>query len=171
VRKIRLAELIGKLFCGIQGALPSIPDNGSMPDQVGLINAIISANPFPATAYNVYAGTGATTLTQQQTMSAEVNVLSITSLSAGAAITMPTAASMLTTMTPFQAVVGAATTLRVVNSSSFTATMTTNTGWTLNGQMGIVAESFRDFFVTCTGVGASAAFTLQDIGGGALAAE
>jgi len=53
VRKIRLAELIGKLFPGIQGALPVIPDNGSMPDQAGLINAIISANPFPATAYNV----------------------------------------------------------------------------------------------------------------------
>jgi len=171
VRKIRLAELIGKLFPGIQGALPVIPDNGSMPDQAGLINAIISANPFPATAYNVYAGTGAVTLTQQQTMSAEVNALAITGITAGAAITLPTAASMLTTMTPFQGVVGASTTLRVINSTTFTATMTTNTGWTINGQAGIVTQSFRDFFVTCTGTGASAAFILQDIGGGALAAE
>jgi hypothetical protein len=164
VRKIRLAELIGSLFPSIQGALPVIPDNGALPDQVGLINAILAANPWPATTYNVYAGTGATTLTQSQTMSAEVTVLAITSLSAGAAITLPTAAAMLATMTPTQGVVGSSTTLRVVNSSGFTATMTTNTGWTLNGTMTVPLNSFRDFFVTCTGVGASAAFVLQDIG-------
>lgn len=165
MRKIRLAELIGKLFPSIQGALPVIPDNGALPDQIGLINAIIASNPWPATAYNVYAGTGATTLTQSQTMGAEFTVLAITSISAGAAITLPTAATMLATMTPAQGVVGSSTTLRVVNSTGFTATMTTNTGWTITGTAAVTTDSFRDFFVTCTGVGASAAFTLQDIGG------
>jgi hypothetical protein len=167
VRKIRLAELIGKLFCGIQGALPVIPDNGSMPDQVGLINAIISANPFPATAYNAAANTTGFTATQQQIMSAEVNVLNLNgTLGAGAALTLPTVASMLATMTPFQALVGASTTLRVMNSGAgaFIWTVTTNTGWTLNGPMTVPNGAFRDFFVTITGVGASAAATLQDIG-------
>jgi hypothetical protein len=160
-----LAELIGSLFPSIQGALPVIPDNGALPDQVGLINALLAVNPWPATAYNVYAGTGATTLTQSQTMAAEVTVLAITSLTGAAAITLPTAATMLATMTPTQGVVGSSTTLRVINSTASTATMTTNTGWTLTGTMAVTTDSFRDFFVTCTGVGASAAFTLQDIGG------
>jgi hypothetical protein len=171
VRKNRLAELIGKLFPSIQGALPVIPDNGSMPDQVGLINAIISANPFPATAYNAPASTGAFTATQQQIMSAEVNVLNVGALTGAAAITLPTAATMLATMTPFQAQVGASTTLRVMNPSASTATVTTNTGWTLNGTMTVLTQTFRDFFVTCVGTGASAAFILQDIGSGSATAE
>jgi len=171
VRKLKLAEVIGAMFPGIQGALPVIPDNGSMPDQVGLINAIIAANPFPATAYNAPANTGAFTATQQQIMGAEFSVMNVAAITGAAAITLPTAAVMLATMTPAQAQVGASTTFRLLNPSGSTATMTTAAGWTLTGQMGVITETFRDFFVTCTGVGASAAFTLQDIGGGALAAE
>lgn len=166
MRKNRLAEVIGTLYPGIQGALPVIPDNGSMPDQIGLINALLAVNPWPATAFNTYAGTGAVTLTQSQVMAAESTVLAVTSLSAGAALTLPTAATMLATMTAQQGVVGSSTSLRIMNSSGFTATMTTNTGWTLNGTMTVPLNSFRDFFVTCSGVGASAAFVLQDIGTG-----
>lgn len=171
MRKIRLAELIGKLFPAIQGALPVIPDNGSMPDQIGLINAIISANPFPATAYNAPASTGAFTATQQQVMGAEFSVLNVAALTGAAAITLPTATVMLATMTPFQGAVGASTTLRVMNPSGSTATMTTAAGWTLTGTVTIPTETFRDFLVTCTGIGASATFTLQDVGAGTAAAQ
>ena len=167
MRKTRLAALFSALFPGIQGALPVIPDNGSMPDQVGLINALLAVNPWPATAYNAPANTGAFTATQSQIMAAESTVLNVSALTGAAAITLPTAATMLATMTAQQAVVGSSVTLRVMNGSASIATMTTNTGWTLNGTMAVAAGSFRDFFVTITGVGASAALVLQDIGSGA----
>jgi hypothetical protein len=171
VRKNRLADLIGKLFPGIQGNnTPFIQDLGSMPDQVSLINALISVNPWPAIAFNTYAGTGAVTLSQQQTMAAEFTVLDITSLSAGAAITLPTVATLLATLTPQQGVIGSAVTLRVMNPSSFTATMTTNTGWTLNGTMTIPTLTFRDFIVQINSVTGATA-TLQDVGAGTAAAQ
>jgi hypothetical protein len=166
VRKIRLAELIGKLFCGIQGQTPSIPDNGSMPDQVGLINALISVNPWPATAYNVAANTTAFTATQQQIFSAEQTYLLISSLSAGAAVTLPTVATMLTTMTPQQAVVGSTVVLRVLNTSGQTATITTNTGWTLNGHVIILTATYVDYVMQITAVGATPTATLQSVGAG-----
>jgi hypothetical protein len=165
VRKNRLAELIGKLFCGIQGQTPSIPDNGSMPDQVGLINALISVNPWPATAYNVYAGTGATTLTQQQTFAAEQTYLNLSSLSAPAAITLPTVATMLTTMTPQQAQVGSTVVLRILNNSGSTATVTTNTGWTLTGHVAITTLTWVDYVLQITSV-TNATATLQSVGSG-----
>ena len=170
MRKTRIAELIGFLFPAIQGALPAIPDNGSMPDQVGLINALLSVNPWPATAYNAPANTGAFTATQSQIMAAESTVLNVAALTGAAAITLPTVATLLSTLTAQQAVVGSSITLRVMNPSGSTATMTTNTGWTLAGTMTIPTETFRDFFVTITSI-ANATMTLQDIGAGAAAAE
>ena len=167
MRKLKLAEVIGAMFPGIQGALPVIPDNGSMPDQVGLINAIISANPFPATAYNAAVNTTGFTATQQQTFAAEFTVLNLTgTLGAGAALTLPTVATILATLTPSQAQVGASICLRVINSGAgaFVWTVTTNTGWTLNGPMTVPNGGFRDFFATLTNVGTTPAAILQDIG-------
>jgi len=166
VRKIRLAELIGSLFPAIQGQTPIIADNGSMPDQISLINAITSQNPWPATAYNVYAGTGATTLSQQQTMAAEQSYLLISSLSAGAAITLPTVTTLLATMTPQQAVVGSTIVWRVLNTSTSTATITTNTGWTLTGHVAITTDTWVDYILQITAVGATPTATLQSVGSG-----
>jgi hypothetical protein len=170
VRKNRLAEVIGTLYPGIQGALPVIPDNGSMPDQIGLINALLSVNPWPATAYNAPANTAGFTATQSQIMAAEMTVLNVSAITGAAAITLPTVATLLSTMTAQQAQIGSSVTLRVMNASLNTATMTTNTGWTLTGTMTIPTQTFRDFFVTISSV-ASATATLQDIGAGAAAAE
>lgn len=167
MRKLRLAELIGSLFPGIQGQTPVItPMLGALADQTGLINALIAVNPWPATAYNVYAGTGAATLTQQQTMAAEATFLLISSLSAGAAITLPTVANLLATLTPAQAVVGSTVVLRVLNSSTQTATITTNTGWTLTGHVAITAATFVDYILQLTNVGATPTATLQSVGTG-----
>jgi hypothetical protein len=166
VRKLRLAELIGSLFLGVQGQAPTLVFNGALPDQTGLSNAILSSNPWQATAYNVYAGTGAVTLTQQQTMAAEQTFLLISSLSAGAAITMPTVANLIATMTPTQAVVGSTVVLRVLNSSGQTATITTNTGWTLTGHVAIATLTFVDYILQLTNVGATPTATLQSVGTG-----
>lgn len=170
MRKLRLAEMIGKLSPGIQGQTPTIPDNGSMPDQVGLINALLSVNPWPATAYNAPTNTGAFTATQQQVMSAEFTVLNVTAITGAAAITLPTVATLLATLTPAQAQIGSTITLRIMNASTFTATLTTNTGWTLTGVMTIPTETFRDFIVQISSV-ASATATVQDVGAGTTTAQ
>jgi hypothetical protein len=166
VRKNRLAVMIGMLFPAIQGQTPVIADNGSMPDQISLINALISVNPWPATAYNVATNTTAFTATQQQIFAAEQTYLLINSLSGGAAVTLPTVATMLTTMTPQQAVVGSTVVLRVLNTSGQTATITTNTGWTLTGHVIILTATYVDYVLQITAVGTTPTATLQSVGAG-----
>jgi hypothetical protein len=157
--------VIGALFPAIQGQTPVIADNGSMPDQVGLINALISVNPWPATAYNLDTHTGAFTATQQQVMAAENTFLAL-SLTGAAAVTLPTVATLLSTMTPQQAVVGSTTNLRIINATGFTATVTTNTGWTLNGTMTVATTVWRDFVIQITATGATPTATIQNVGAG-----
>jgi hypothetical protein len=169
VRKIRLAELIGKLFPAIQGQTPVIADNGAVPDQIGLINALISVNPWPATAYNAASNTSGFTATQQQIFSAEQTYLNLTgTLGAGAALTPPTVATMLATMTPQQAQVGSTVVLRVINTSggAFSWTVTTNTGWTLNGTQTVAQDTWRDFIMQITSVGTTPTATVQSVGTG-----
>ena len=170
MRKIRLAELIGKLFPRIAGATPTVTDIGSMPDQIGLITALQSINPWPATSFNAATNTTGFTATPQQVMSGQFTALNLSgTLGAGAALTLPTVANLLAALTPSQAVVGSSTVLRVVNSSggAFSWTVTTNTGWTLSGTSQVIAQNvFQDYIITITGVGASAAATLQAAGRG-----
>ena len=166
MRKLRLAELIGSLFPAIQGQTPVIADNGSMPDQISLINALISVNPWPATAYNSAANVTSFTATQQQVMAAEQTYLNLGALTGAAAVTLPTVASMLATLTPQQAVVGSTTTLRVLSPTANAATITTNTGWTLTGTMVVATLTWRDYIVQITSVGATPTATLQAVGAG-----
>jgi hypothetical protein len=161
---------ISNFLCpGIAGATPSVLDIGAMPDQIGLITALQSINPWPATAYNAATNTTGFTATQAQIMSAQDTVLNLTgTLGAGAALTLPTVAVLLATLTPSQAVVGSATLLRVINSSggAFAWTVTTSTGWTLNGTMTVAQNTWRDFIVTLTNVGGTPTATLQAVGTG-----
>jgi hypothetical protein len=166
VRKLRLAELIGALFPSIQGQTPVIADLGSMPDQTSLINALISVNPWPATAYNVAANTTAFTATQQQIMAAEQTYLNLSALAGAAAVTLPTVATLLATLTPQQGVVGSTITLRVLSSTANAATITTNTGWTLTGTMVVAASTWRDYVVQLTNVGTTPTATMQSVGAG-----
>jgi hypothetical protein len=166
-----LSKIISSMFPGIAGATPTLTDNGAVPDQVGLINAILSINPWPTAAYNAATNTSGFTATQSQVMAAQDTVLALTgTLTAGAALTLPTVSALLATLTPQQGVVGSTTLLRVLNESggAFAWTVTTNTGWTLNGTMSVAQTTFRDFIITINGVGASAAATIQDIGGGSI---
>jgi len=61
--------------------------------------------------------------------------------------------------------VGSSYILRIINSSAgaFAWTVTTNTGWTLNGTMTINQNTWREFLVTLTSTSAA---TLQSIGTG-----
>ena len=63
--------------------------------------------------------------------------------------------------------------LRVINESSHIWTITTNTGWTLNGTMAIQAQTWREFMVTINTIvtttpGTQPTATLQNIGSGTL---
>jgi hypothetical protein len=169
VRKLRLAELIGALFPAIQGQAQSLVMNGAAVDQVGLISALLNVNPWPAAAYNAAANTTGFTATQSQIMAAENTVLELTgTIGAGQALTLPTVATLISTLTPQQAVVGSTVILRIGRAANgaFNWTVTTNTGWTLNGLMTIAQSTFRDFIITLTNVGATPTATVQSVGTG-----
>lgn len=77
---------------------------------------------------------------------------------------MPTVASLVAGVTSFNP--GQTYRLRIINgANSGTWTITTNTGWTLNGTMTIATGTCRDFYVTLTSATAAA---LQNIGGGTI---
>ena len=170
--KILIADMLGTLTPGVQGQTPVIsPMLGALADQTGLINSILSINPWQTAVYNAASNTSSFTATQSQIMGAEFTVLALTGTAgAGVALTLPTATVMQATMTPQQAVVGSTTLLRIINiATTQTVTVTTATGWTLNGTMTIATTTWRDFIATITAVGASPAMTLQNIGGGNIA--
>lgn len=167
MRKTLLAKLVDKLFPAIQGAAPVItPMLGALADQTGLINAILASNPWPATSYTAAANTSSFTLTQQQMMAAETTVLALTGTAGAAvALTLPTVATLISTLTPSQLQVGSTIWLRIINvATTQTATVTTATGWTLSGTMTIATATARDFLVQLTNVGATPTATIQNIG-------
>lgn len=170
MRKNRLSALIGALFPAIQGATPTItPYLGALPDQIGLLNAIASINPWQAAVYNAAANTTGFTATQGQVMAAEFTVLELTgTIGAGQALTLPTVATLISTLTPQQAVVGSTIGLRIGRGATgaFNWTVTTNTGWTLNGTQTIAQSTFRDFIIQITAVGATPTATCTQVGTG-----
>jgi hypothetical protein len=76
-------------------------------------------------------------------------------------LTLPTAAALLATMP--DATPGFAYYLRFINSNSGTATIATNTGWTLTGTLTLATNTTRDFVVT---VGANQTLTAVCVGTG-----
>jgi hypothetical protein len=169
VKKTYLAALIGSVFPAIAGGAISVPDNGAMPDQAGLIAALQGINPFPAMAFNAVATNTPATLTSAQMAGGQDSYVNMTATLAGAGtLNVPTAANFIAALPPTAQVVGVSGVLRIINSSSgaFAWTVTTATGWTLNGTMSIAQNTWRDFVWQVTGVGASAAVTLQQVGTG-----
>lgn len=124
-------------------------------DQIGL-----------PTNYVAATNTSAFTATATQIFNANDNTLKLTgTLGAGAAITMPTAAALLATMSaPY---VNFSFNLRIINqqSGAFAWTVTTSTGNTLLGTQTIAQNTFRDYYVTITNV-TTAAVTYQEVGTG-----
>jgi hypothetical protein len=66
-------------------------------------------------------------------------------------LTLPLGTAMDTALAGIP--VGQSYTLRVINSNSGTATIVTNTGWTLTGTLTLATNTWREFVVTRTGVG------------------
>lgn len=170
MRKTIPAKLIGFLFPAIgAGNTPNVPDNGSMPDQIGLINAILGMNPFQETGYNAAANMAGFTAAPQQIAGAAQNFLNLTGTLVGAAnMQLPTVAALIAALPTVvqNSPGGISFQLRIINSSSgaFAWTTTTNTGWTLSGTMSMAQNTFRDFIITITSLTTA---TIQSVGTGA----
>jgi hypothetical protein len=116
------------------------------------------------TAFLSRPATVGVTLTSASVQPGRANlaIVSMTgTLGAGAALTMPTVANLVTEMGN-QFVVGASWVFRVINTSSanFAWTLTTAAGWTLTGTFTIGQNTQRDFLVTLT---SATAGTVQSI--------
>jgi hypothetical protein len=93
---------------------------------------------------------------------AEVDLSYSGAAGAGYTLTLPTVAAMVLAM--HAPAVGTSFKLRIINNGSGqTATVTTNTGWTLNGTLTVANNTWRDFVVTLTSLTAA---TLQSVGVG-----
>ena len=122
-----------------------------IPDASAAYNASSSAIAFTATAAQISGG------------SAFVELDLTGNPAAGAALTLPTVASLIAALP--NPIAGDSYVLRVKNSAnSGTWTVTTNTGWTLTGTMTVATGTWRDFVLTLSSL---AAATLQNAGGGA----
>lgn len=90
----------------------------------------------------------------------DVTIILSAALAGAGAVTLPTVASMAALITNPSA--STAYNLRIINTSSgnFAWTVTTNTGWTLNGTMTIAQNTFRDFVVDFSSASAAALTTV-----------
>lgn len=168
MRKTRLALLIGSLFPAIgPGQIPNIPDNGALPDQVGLVNAILGINPLQEAIYNADAATASKTLSGTEMSGAAQVFLAFTgTFGAAGALTLPTVAALIAALPAAvqSNPVGITWQLRVINvGTTQTLTMTTNTGWTLSGTMTLATATFRDFVITITSLTTA---SIQNVGSG-----
>lgn len=119
-------------------------------------------------AFSTATNTSAFTATTAQTSGAANVTLSLTgTLSAGAAITLPTAALLVAARShPY---VGETYRLRIINNSSgaFAWTVTAGTGDTVTGTATVAQSTWREYMVSFTNVtSGSEAVTFQNIGAG-----
>lgn len=148
-------------------------DNGFTTGERASIAQIAGFTSVNAQVYNTSALAAAGTLTAANiTGGSDTVFLGMTGAFAGSAnIQLPlySAVSTLTIGTAANPLnVGSTYTLRVINPSGQTLTITTNTGWTITGTATIPTLSFRDFLVTLV---SATAGTIQDVGSAAAAAQ
>lgn len=77
-------------------------------------------------------------------------------------LTLPLGADMDTALPDIRT--GQSYVLRIVNTNSGTATIVTNTGWTLTGTLTLLTNTWREFVITKTGTGT---YTGKQVGTGA----
>lgn len=126
------------------------------PEMAGfvLVNAGVAANNLNLTAAQI---SGAV---------ANVDTQITAAFAAATTITLPTVASLVkslhapTAQTSYR--------LRITNAQAgaFAGTVTTNTGWTLTGNMAIAQNTWREFVVTITSIGGAPTATLQSVATG-----
>lgn len=96
-----------------------------------------------------------TTQTLTAAMISAPNAQYVTHLSASGStpsLTLPLAATLIAALPNAQ--VGTSYILRFINTNSGTATIVTNTGWTLTGTLTLATNTTRDFLVTITSISA-----------------
>jgi hypothetical protein len=116
----------------------------------------------PIAKYSANTATTAATLSAASISgSSEVLVNMTGTLTAGAALTLPTVAQLVAAAPTL--VSGATYKLRILNTGAgaFAWTVTTATGWTLTGTMTVAQNTYRDFLVTMT---SATTATLQSLG-------
>lgn len=169
MKKSLIVNWIPALFAGVgPGQTPVVPQNGAMPDGNGLGAAILGINPFQEAVYNAATNTAAVTAAANQISGAAQCFLNMTgALAAAANLQLPTVAQLLAGLPTVvqQNPVGISWQLRIINSSTgaFAWTVTTNTGWTLGGSMGVAQNTFRDFIITITSLTTA---SIQSVGTG-----
>lgn len=107
--------------------------------------------PFPTQAAVATADTGTSQTLTAAMISGGNETFHVTTGGATPSLTLPLGTAMDTALPALK--VGQSYKLRVINTNSGTATIVTNTGWTLTGTLTLVTNSWRDFVVTKTGVG------------------
>jgi hypothetical protein len=147
---------------------------GSIDGSLGVsvvVEGIEAAVNAPNVSYSAAANTVGFTATPAQVAgpvpAPDDNVyLDLTgAVGAGANIQLPTVAALAATLQNL--VAGQSWMVRILNhgSASTAWTVTTNTGWTLNGTMTIALNTWRDFLITMT---SSSAAVIQNLGGGTV---
>jgi hypothetical protein len=140
---------LGDVFCPVAGTL----EIKNLPTFTAALayNTNSATTTATLTGANISGGTVEVTLAMTGTMSGDSNAQ------------LPLVSSLVTAIP--NAVAGLQYRLRVINESSANHvwTITTNTGWTLNGTMTIAQNTWRDFFLTLT---TTSAAVLQNVGTG-----
>jgi len=129
----------------------------------GFIVVLNTNDTIPNDAYNAQTNTAAANLTASN-MVARHAVVNMTGTLAGAAtLTLPTVAALVAFIPEW--VVGMSMRMRLINSGggAFAWTLTTATGWTLNGTMSVAQNTWRDFLITFQ---SATTATIQQVGTG-----
>lgn len=136
---------------------------------VGFTAELCLADAGPAAVYNTDSDSASHVVAAANITGSSNNVvLALTgALAAGANATTDTAANIVAAMA--SAAVGASYKLRIINESSgaFSWTIVGGTGVTVTGTATVAQNTWREFMVSVTAVGASPAVTLQNVGTGA----
>lgn len=134
-------------------------------DVIWMLAQGFTVGSFPTSDKVATADNGTTQTLTAAMLSGGSSVYHTTTGGTTPTLTLPTVAAFLAANPGLNAV-GKSMKIRIINTNSGTATIATNTGWTLTGTMTIPggtapAGSWRDFIVTVTG---AATATLVAVG-------
>lgn len=128
----------------------ALATKGPQSAQVTVANLLQAVGLATLDSYTTNTATASTVLTigNIDTGAIAETSLGLTGTLSGAAnAQLPTAAALIANQKDFG--IGSSYKLRIINpAGGFTWTVTTNTGWTLNGAMTIPTATWRDFYVT-----------------------
>jgi len=138
----------------------------------GVLAPLVQAQNINQQVYSVNSSTSSSTLLTGANISGGSieHTLDLTgAITSASNAQLPTVANLLTAIGGLTHINNQTYKLRVINSGgsgSGVWTVTTNTGWTLNGTMSIAVGAWREFIVTITDPVSAISASLQSIGAG-----